>query len=167
MSDTPTPAVPQPAPSPTAPTPVPQPEPAPDPDPAAQALASENANLRARLQREAVIAAAVSAGVLDTNLIDHLPMSGTSIDKEGRVQGVDAALTRLRADFPKIFGQQPSAAPAPAAAPQVPVAASVAAVPAAPPSPASPPAPTRITPEDWRKNKNELLARARAGLAGK
>lgn len=132
------------------------------------ALAAENELLKARLQREAVKAAAVPHGIVDTKLLDYLPIDGTSIGKDGSVQGVEAAVTKLRADHPAIFGSKPAAAPAPAApapTPSAPVPPVHSVTPVAPvPPPPAPGAPStrrEVSSEEWRKNKEALIAAVR------
>jgi hypothetical protein len=181
MADpTPTPPADPPAPAPTNPTPTNPPPPAspppapPAPDGTKAALQAENDQLRARLQREAVKGAAIPHGLVDPTLINYLPIEGTSIDASGNVVGVEAAVTKLRADHPAIFGGKPASAPAPAqnppaataSVPQVTAApTSIGAVPPAPPSPTSPPAPHAITRAEWRENKSKLIADAKRRLA--
>ncbi len=105
-------------------------------------LKASTKQAEAQLMREAVKVQAITAGVLDTALLDHLPIQGCEI-KDGRVVGADVAVGNLRTSFPKIFGQPPAAvqtppAPAPVAAPVAPpppVPVAIAAVPP-PPNPA-------------------------------
>ena len=55
-----------------------------------------------RLVKEAVRAKAREAGILDDTLLDHLPIEGASY-KDDAIEGVDAAIARLKEKHPKLF----------------------------------------------------------------
>jgi hypothetical protein len=129
---------------------------------------AEQSNLQARLQREAVKTAAVAAGVLDTSLLDHLPIQGTKIEN-GQVVGVADALKNLKEQFPKIFGAppaatavpQPAAAPAPVPVPVPPVGVAGAAPAGSSTNPPPKPNVLGMKPDEYK----DQLERTRAELA--
>ena len=56
-----------------------------------------------RLLRSEVKAAATKAGITDPSLLDHLPLPGASVDANGVVTGVDAAVAAMKASHPSLF----------------------------------------------------------------
>ena len=61
-----------------------------------------------RLVKEAVRAKAREAGILDDTLLDHLPIEGASY-KDDAIEGVDAAIARLKEKHPKLFAEAQAA----------------------------------------------------------
>ena len=61
-----------------------------------------------RLVKEAVRAKAREAGILDDTLLDHLPIEGASY-KDDAIEGVDAAIARLKEKHPKLFAEAQTA----------------------------------------------------------
>ena len=104
---------------------------------AAQAspLAPEIPMLQDRLVRAELKAAAISQGIVDLSLLDHLPTYGAKVGADGTVAGVTEALAALRSKHPALF--KPAPPPGQPAAP-APIA-SAGAAPAAIPSGSPPP----------------------------
>ncbi len=64
-----------------------------------------------RLVKEAVRAKAREAGILDDTLLDHLPIEGASYTDDA-IEGVDAAIARLKEKHPKLFSAPAAETPA-------------------------------------------------------
>lgn len=105
-----------------------------------------------RLLRSEVKAAATKAGITDPSLLDHLPLPGASVDADGKVSGVDAAVAALKAGHPSLFVTEK---PAPT---------SVAATGAAPAAGAAPPpvgSVLGLSPAEYSKAKQAERERLR------
>ncbi len=64
-----------------------------------------------RLVKEAVRNAATTAGIIDPTLLDHLPIEGASYTDDA-IEGVDAAIARLKEKHPKLFSAPAAETPA-------------------------------------------------------
>lgn len=98
-------ATPAPQPTPTVQSAAPTPQPAPQPVTITKEVIKEVTPpaVLDRLLRSEVKAAATKLGITDPSLLDHLPLPGASVDAEGKVSGVDAAVAALKASHPSLF----------------------------------------------------------------
>jgi hypothetical protein len=104
-------------------------------------------------------AAAVTAGLRDPDLVVLIDRAGVTIDDDGNVAGVQAAIDALKAKKPEYF--QP-AAPAPRPGERIDVRTGSPAPPAPPPRPGSTPAPADVR----TMPKKDYGAAKKAALAG-
>ncbi len=100
--------------------------------------ASDRRAIQAELRAEAT-----RRGIVDLDGLKLIDTEGIEIDAKGDVQGISAAMTKLRRDKPWLFG--------------APSSSSVAGVPAA--APARTKLATDMTLEEWRLARAELLRR--------